>query len=78
MCVCVNVCVNLNIELMVTQTHTQRMGPRPIFCINQFIIEIEANIDTDAHLDVRCKQGFRKIKGVVCKCYGRGNRVAQV
>ena len=29
LCVSVNVCVNFNIVLMVTQTHTQRMGLKP-------------------------------------------------
>ena len=37
----------------------QRMGPRPILCINQSIVEIDANIDADTHADVMSKQGFR-------------------
>ena len=36
----------------------QRMGPGPIFCVNQFIVEIDVNVDADAHADVTCKQGF--------------------
>ena len=40
----------------------QRMGPRPIFCLNQFSIEIDANIDADAHADVTCKQGFNIVR----------------
>ena len=38
----------------------QRMGPRPIFCVNEFIIEIDTNVDTDAHADVTWKQGFKE------------------
>ena len=34
------------------------MGPRPIFCVNQFIVEINVNVDADADADVTCKQGF--------------------
>ena len=38
--------------------HMQRMGHRPILCINQFIVEIDANVDAHAHADVTCEQGL--------------------
>ena len=46
-----------------TQTHTQRMGPRPIFCVNKFIIEIDAKVDADTHADVTCKQRLNGVTG---------------
>ena len=62
-CGCVNIYVNFNIELLVTQMHMQRMGHRPIVCINQFIVEIDANVDADAHADVTCKHGLNGLHG---------------
>ena len=56
-CVCVN--VNFNIELMVTQTHIQRMGPTPILCINHWRnVKVDVDTDTDVDAHVTCKQGL--------------------
>ena len=67
--VCVNVNVNFNVVLMVTQTHTQRMGPRPILrkanitCKHLNLVSwipfFASHVN--AHADVTCKQSFMRL-----------------
>ena len=60
--VCVNINVNFNIVLMVTQMHMQRMGLKPIPCISHWLnVKVDVYVDTNGHVHVTCKQSLKCI-----------------
>ena len=64
-CLCVKVCVNFNIVLIVTQMLTQRMILNPFtgcaFASPFTNTKLDVSVDIDANADVKCKESFRPL-----------------